>query len=188
MKEFKFECPSCGQRIGCDPAHAGRAIPCPGCRVEIRIPKSVAGAGVPKATVVQGRKSAEPKPGKPSPAEKKQLATPKATGKVTPARQTGKLRPAAQVPHAACPVCASELAVTVAGTSIPADGKVSFKVVKRGSAPKPAAAPAKTETKPKEPASKPKPKPEAPGIKTGRPSDGKKPNLAYILSGGAKLK
>lgn len=39
MKELKFQCPSCGQHIQCDLSHAGENVPCPSCAVMIRVPK-----------------------------------------------------------------------------------------------------------------------------------------------------
>ena len=39
MSDLKFSCPSCGQHIQCDAAHAGENIPCPGCALLIRVPR-----------------------------------------------------------------------------------------------------------------------------------------------------
>jgi|GEM_PF-4383452 hypothetical protein len=38
MKEIKFLCPSCGQRIQFEPGHAGENVPCPSCATMIRLP------------------------------------------------------------------------------------------------------------------------------------------------------
>lgn len=38
MSDLKFSCPSCGQHVQCDIAHAGENIPCPSCAQLIRVP------------------------------------------------------------------------------------------------------------------------------------------------------
>lgn len=38
MRDLKFSCPSCGQHVQCDIAHAGENIPCPSCAQLIRVP------------------------------------------------------------------------------------------------------------------------------------------------------
>ncbi|MFO1499510.1 MAG: hypothetical protein U1G07_14130 [Verrucomicrobiota bacterium] len=38
MSDFKFECPSCKQRIQIDVKHSGRQMQCPGCQLLIRVP------------------------------------------------------------------------------------------------------------------------------------------------------
>jgi hypothetical protein len=40
MKEFKFECPHCQQRLQCDEELGGKQIQCPSCNVMIRVPIS----------------------------------------------------------------------------------------------------------------------------------------------------
>ena len=40
MSDLKFSCPSCGQHVQCDEAHAGENIPCPACAQLIRVPVS----------------------------------------------------------------------------------------------------------------------------------------------------
>jgi hypothetical protein len=42
MSDLKFSCPSCGQHIQCDEAHAGENIPCPACAVLVRVPAAAA--------------------------------------------------------------------------------------------------------------------------------------------------
>ena len=54
MSDLKFSCPSCGQHIRCDAAHAGENIPCPGCALLIRVPETGA--------IVAEVKSAEENP------------------------------------------------------------------------------------------------------------------------------
>src|SRR5215472_17986515 len=39
MSDLKFSCPSCGQHVQCDIAHAGENIPCPSCAQLIRVPE-----------------------------------------------------------------------------------------------------------------------------------------------------
>jgi outer membrane protein assembly factor BamD (BamD/ComL family) len=35
---FKFECPHCGKRLSAEPQHAGRTVPCPGCKAAFTVP------------------------------------------------------------------------------------------------------------------------------------------------------
>ena len=51
MSELKFTCPTCGQPIQCELAHAGENIPCPGCAALIRIPAIGAPAEPPASAV-----------------------------------------------------------------------------------------------------------------------------------------
>ncbi len=59
MNEFKFVCPSCGQKIKVDSAAGGRPCACPGCQTELLIPVAPKRVGeVPAATVVRPKKPA----------------------------------------------------------------------------------------------------------------------------------
>ena len=63
MNEFKFVCPSCGQKIKVDSAATGRQFPCPGCQSELLIPAAPKRAGeVPAATLVPRKKPASKSP------------------------------------------------------------------------------------------------------------------------------
>ena len=37
--EFRFFCPSCGQKLKAEEEHAGRTVDCPHCGVEFRVPQ-----------------------------------------------------------------------------------------------------------------------------------------------------
>ena len=47
MADFKFSCPSCGQRIQCDAGYCGTQIACPACQHAIVVPQAPAMAGGP---------------------------------------------------------------------------------------------------------------------------------------------
>ena len=53
MSDLKFSCPSCGQHIQCDEAHAGENIPCPDCAHLVRVPASAKVVVEPPAAVAQ---------------------------------------------------------------------------------------------------------------------------------------
>jgi hypothetical protein len=38
--EIKIECPSCGQRIAVDDSWRGRSMPCPACKLNLRVPEA----------------------------------------------------------------------------------------------------------------------------------------------------
>ena len=40
LGDFKFSCPRCGRHIQCDDAYSGRRISCPGCQVQILVPRA----------------------------------------------------------------------------------------------------------------------------------------------------
>jgi len=117
MKELKFKCPSCGQHIQCDWKHAGENVPCPGCATLIRVPLEgdLDDATVPapatgdteKVSYTAPKMAADTEPKK-SPAPSPSAAsTPVAADKATPATaQAAEL-------HCVCPVCQSELRISV---------------------------------------------------------------------------
>ena len=47
MSEYKFSCPSCGQRILCDTGHSGMQINCPSCQQAITVPPAPDAAAAP---------------------------------------------------------------------------------------------------------------------------------------------
>ena len=49
MNDFKFSCPSCGQKIAGDPSYGGRQIACPACLKPFTIPYTPGAAPVPPA-------------------------------------------------------------------------------------------------------------------------------------------
>lgn len=182
MKELKFECKSCGQKIGCDPSHAGRDIPCPSCGVEIRIPQPAAGRTqqLPKAPGRIPEKSGAVQPGK-SPVSRAQGAKPADDRKRKPATPAGgRAKTADRHPKAACPCCGAQLLVEIAGGALPPNATVNLKDAGGSQS-------SGRRTK-AEPVKKPTRTPGTPGVRTGRPNEGKRPNMAYILSGGAVVK
>src|SRR5687768_11902995 len=48
MGEFKFNCPSCAQKIQCTDDWAGRQIQCPACQQSIEVPTRPAAAAPPE--------------------------------------------------------------------------------------------------------------------------------------------
>jgi len=129
MKELKFICPSCGQHIQCDWRHAGENVPCPGCATLIRVPLE---GDLPDAT---SPTSAEKPPSAPVPGDKEKVSyatkktddapvpekspapSPKAiAASPPPASPAPTVAPAAHASelHCVCPVCQSELRISVA--------------------------------------------------------------------------
>ena len=120
MKELKFKCPSCGQHIQCDWKHAGENVPCPGCATLIRVPLEgdLDDATVPapatgdteKVSYTAPKMAADTEPKKspaPSPSAASTPIPPVAADKATPATaQAAEL-------HCVCPVCQSELRISV---------------------------------------------------------------------------
>ena len=62
MSNFKFNCPSCGQKILGDSGYSGRLVECPTCRKQIIVPKPGAAVPAPVATP-QAAASTIPLPG-----------------------------------------------------------------------------------------------------------------------------
>ena len=69
MNEFKFTCPGCGQKIACDPSHAGAQISCPACQKVLTVPAPepvatapmpVPGAATPAVPVHASARPPEP--------------------------------------------------------------------------------------------------------------------------------
>jgi Domain of unknown function (DUF4190) len=44
MSDFKFNCPSCGQKIACDTGYTGTQITCPACQKTLTVPAASGGA------------------------------------------------------------------------------------------------------------------------------------------------
>lgn len=81
MKEFKFSCPQCNQRIAAEAAWVGRTIQCPACKASIVIPNPPKEGETAPAPAQPESKPAERKPAaappKPkAPAAKKAVETP----------------------------------------------------------------------------------------------------------------
>ncbi len=49
MSNFKFNCPSCGQKILGDTGYVGSQIPCPTCRKPLTVPRPSAATAAPVA-------------------------------------------------------------------------------------------------------------------------------------------
>ena len=47
MSNFKFNCPSCGQKILGDTSYVGTQIPCPTCRKPLTVPRPSSAAAAP---------------------------------------------------------------------------------------------------------------------------------------------
>lgn len=74
MNEFKFVCPSYGQKIKVDSAASGRQFDCPGCQSELLIPLAPKKAGeVPAATLVPRKKPASKSPIPAAPGQAKSI-------------------------------------------------------------------------------------------------------------------
>src|SRR6185503_8236178 len=56
MGEFKFNCPSCSQKIQCTEQWAGQHIQCPACQQTIQVPALAAQPAAPAAETKPGAK------------------------------------------------------------------------------------------------------------------------------------
>jgi hypothetical protein len=55
MRDHKFNCPACGQKIACHPGDAGTAIQCPKCQATFTVPPAPLSAAKPAATPLQAK-------------------------------------------------------------------------------------------------------------------------------------
>lgn len=132
MTELKFDCPSCGQHIQCSPECANQNVPCPACAALIRVPvdaQLTESAEVapdanpfqspdqPKVSYADREEGNQP--------QKEPVSAPRPAPRIdnkpiSAVREELEVtRPAAQASdlHCVCPVCRSELRISVTAKS-----------------------------------------------------------------------
>jgi Zn finger protein HypA/HybF involved in hydrogenase expression len=193
MSDIKFSCLSCGQKIKCDSSHAGLRIPCPGCGVELEIPK---GEPAGEQEEIPAQSKAAPAPISPQQTVDQALKTDRkpevsalATGQARSKSDAGT-EPAENL-RCLCPVCRSELKIKKPGKmGVPTGTLPVAELVRPGSsgrfvAPVPASEPTrpKPEAVAKTDESATQPKPGKTVEKGSHPPLGTKPRLSYVLTG-----
>ena len=131
MTELKFDCPSCGQHIQCSPECANQNVPCPACASLIRVPADAEVTEAPgdapdtnpfqspeepKVSYADAEGQSQPQKAPPTTRPAPRIDNKSVSGV---REELEAARPAAQSSelHCVCPVCRSELRISVAAKS-----------------------------------------------------------------------